>query len=84
VDGFARRSGVKVSECLNAYPTVLVAHADEGVCSTLVGCLQREGYFVLEAHQWADVFKVVTAHSRPIHLVLADVSMGESVAALKP
>ena len=61
-----------------------MAHADEGVCSTLVGCLQREGYFVLEAHEWAGVFKVVTAHSRPIHLVLADVCMDESVAALKP
>src|SRR5258708_33647530 len=84
LDGFARRSDVMASESLNAYPTVLVAHADEGVRSVLVGCLQRDGYIVLEAHEPAGVFKVVTAHSRPIHLVLADVSMNESVGALKP
>src|SRR5260370_4727431 len=83
LDGFARKSDV-ASEDPNAHPTVLVAYADEGVRSVLVGCLQREGYIVLEAHEPAGVFKVVTAHSRPIHLVLADVSMHESVGALKP
>ena len=72
------------SGSIKAYPTVLVAHADETVRSILADCLQREGYIVLQAHEPAGVFKVVTAHSRPIHLVLADVSMNESVGALKP
>ncbi len=80
----ARRSDGIATEALNPYPTVLVAHADEGVRSILVGCLQQEGYIVLEAREPAGVFKVVTAHSRPIRLVLADLSMDESVRTLKP
>ena len=80
----AKRSDGRAAEGINPYPTVLVAHADAGVRGILVGCLQQEGYIVLEAHEPSGVFKVVTAHSRPIHLVLADVSMDESVRALKP
>jgi CheY-like chemotaxis protein len=84
LDGSARRSAAIPSEGLNSYPTVLVAHPDEGVRTILAGCLQQEGYIVLEAREPVGVFKVVTAHSRPIRLVLADVSMDESVQALKP
>lgn len=82
--GSARPSDAMASAGPNTYPTVLVAHPDERLRSILVGCLQQEGYIVLEAREPAGVFKVVTAHSRPIHLVLADVSMNESVMALKP
>jgi hypothetical protein len=53
------------------YPTVLVAHGDAEVRSTLVDCLQRNGFHVLEAGGWAHVFYWVRVHSRPIHLVLA-------------
>jgi CheY-like chemotaxis protein len=80
----ARKPDGMASEGLKPYPTVLVAHPDEGVRTILVGCLQQEGYIVLEAREPVGVFKVVTAHSRPIRLVLADVSMDESVQALKP
>jgi DNA-binding response OmpR family regulator len=60
-----------------------VAHDDEGLRSTLGDCLRREGYHVLEAHQWTTVFDLVKVHSRPIHLLVADVSMGAHVPILK-
>jgi hypothetical protein len=43
--------------------------------------LQRNGH-VLEA-DWAHVFDVVKVHSRPIHLLLVDVSMDAHVPILK-
>ena len=64
------------------YPTVLVARDDDGLDGTLVDCLQRNGFHVLEA-DWADVFHVVRVHSRPIHLLLVDVSMDARVSILK-
>jgi DNA-binding response OmpR family regulator len=64
------------------YPTVLVAHGDEGERKTLVDCLQRNGFHVLEADNWVHVFDVVRTHSRPIHLVLADVGMDACVQIL--
>jgi len=67
----------------HGYPTVLVAHDDEGVRSTLGDCLRREGYHVLEAHQWAIVFDLVKVHSRPIHLLVADVRMEARLSILK-
>jgi hypothetical protein len=45
--------------------------------------LRREGYNVLEAHDWADVFHFVSVHSRPIHLLLANVIMEAHVPILK-
>src|SRR5260370_30575747 len=65
------------------YPTVLVAHGDEEVRSTLVDCLQRNGFHVLEADDWAHVFDIVRVHSRLIHLLLADVSMEARLQILK-
>jgi CheY-like chemotaxis protein len=65
------------------YPTVLVAHGDEEVRSTLVDCLQRNGFHVLEADDWGHVFDVVRVHSRLIHLLLADVSMEARLQMLK-
>jgi CheY-like chemotaxis protein len=84
LDGSAAKPQVTAAESPTPYPTVLVAHADEEVRTILVARLEQEGYIVLEAREPAGVFKIVTAHSRPIHLVLADPSMHESVGALKP
>jgi CheY-like chemotaxis protein len=84
LDDSAAKPRATPSQSPADYPTVLVAHADEEVRGLLVASLEQEGYIVLEAREPAGVFKVVTAHSRPIHLVLADSSMHESVGALKP
>ena len=65
------------------YPTVLVARDDDGLDGPLGDCLQRNGFHVLEAGDWARVFDVVRVHSRPIHLLLADVSMEARVPILK-
>jgi hypothetical protein len=65
------------------YPTVLVAHDDEGVRGTLGDCLRREGYHVLEAHEWTMVSDLVKVYSRPIHLILADGSIASRVPILE-
>jgi hypothetical protein len=64
------------------YPTVLVARDDDGLDGPVVHFLRRHGFHVLEADR-ADVFDVVRVHSRPIHLLLADVSMDAHVPILK-
>jgi hypothetical protein len=64
------------------FPTVLVARDDDGLDGPLVNVLQRNGFHVLEA-DWAHVFDVVRVHSRPIHLLLADMSMDAHVPILK-
>jgi DNA-binding NtrC family response regulator len=68
---------------MHGYPTVVVAHDDEGVRCTLGDCLRREGFHVLEAHHWTTVFEFVKVHSRPIHVLLADVNMDARVPILK-
>jgi DNA-binding NtrC family response regulator len=65
------------------YPTVLVANGDEKVRNTLVDCLQRSGFHVLEADDWAHVLYWIRVHSRPIHLVLTEVSKAELMPMLK-
>ena len=64
------------------YPTVLVAGRDDGLDRLLVYRLRRNGFHVLEA-SWDDLLHVVRVHSRPIHLLVADVSMEASVSILK-
>ena len=64
------------------YPTVLVARDDDGL-RPLVDSLQRNGFHILEADNWEHLFDVVRVHSRPIHLLLADVSMDSRVPILK-
>jgi DNA-binding NtrC family response regulator len=68
---------------MHGYPTLLVAHDDEGVRRFLVDCLRRNGFHVLEADAWEHVFHVVRVHSRPIHLLVTDVSMAARVPILK-
>jgi DNA-binding response OmpR family regulator len=65
------------------YPTVLVAHHDVGVRGTLLDCLKRNGFHVLEAEDWDHLIDVVRVHSRPIHLLVADVSIEACVSILK-
>jgi hypothetical protein len=66
------------SDQLHDYPTVLVARDDDGLDGVLIDRLRREDYNVLEADS-AHVFDVVRVHSRPIHLLLVDVSMDARV-----
>jgi hypothetical protein len=65
------------------YPTVLIACEDDGLGGSLVNSLQRNGFHVLEADNWAHLLDVVKVHSRPIHLLVADVSMDARVPILK-
>jgi ActR/RegA family two-component response regulator len=64
------------------YPTILVA-VDEGLDFRLVRSLQLKGFHVLEADDWEHLFDVVRVHSRPIHLLVADVSLEARVSILK-
>jgi hypothetical protein len=57
------------------FPTILVARNQEGLDGPLVDCWRRDGFHVLEADDWEHVLDVVKRHSRPIHLLLADMSM---------
>jgi PleD family two-component response regulator len=68
---------------VHGYPTVLVAVNDIDQRGTLGHRLRLDGYNVLEAHDWADVFAFVVQHSRPIHLLLADVGMEAQVPMIK-
>ena len=68
---------------IHGFPTVLVARDDDGLNGPLVDRLWREDYNVLEAHGWANVFHFVSVHSRPIHLLLANVSINARVPILK-
>jgi hypothetical protein len=54
------------------YPTVLVARDDDGLDDTLIDCLKRNGFHVLEAGDWDHLFDVARVHSRRIHLLLLD------------
>ena len=65
------------------YPTILVARDDNGLDGTLINCLLRNGFHVLEAGDWEQVFHAVRVHSRPIHLLLVDASMHAHVPMLK-
>jgi hypothetical protein len=86
---FAKRTGVMVCQTvpkpfqIHGFPTVLVARDHDGLDGSLVSSLQHSGFLVLEAENWEQVFNVVKVHSRPIHLLLADVSMDARVPILK-
>jgi DNA-binding response OmpR family regulator len=67
---------------MHGYPTILVARDDGGLDGTLINYLQRNGFHVLDADS-SDVFDVVKIHSRPIHLLLVDVSMEAQLPILK-
>jgi DNA-binding NtrC family response regulator len=73
---------VRIVQTYN-YPTVLVARDDNGLDKTLISYLQRNGFHVLEAGDWEEVFHAVRVHSRPIQLLLVDASMDAHVPMLK-
>jgi len=64
------------------YPTILVARDSEGLDGLLVNYLERSGFHVLKADS-GQLFDIVRVHSRPIHLLLTDVSMESRVPILK-
>lgn len=68
---------------IHGFPTVLIAEDDEGLDRSLGHRLRKQGYNVLEAHDWANVVSFVTNHSRPIHLLLANASMDALVPTLE-
>ena len=53
-----------------SFPTILVFGLDR----TLVGAIRNGFYNVLEAYTQTDLLDVVRYHSRPIHLLLMDMS----------
>ena len=67
---------------MHDYPTILVARDDDGLDGPLVDRLHRNGFHVLET-DWPHVFDAVKVHSRPIHLLLVDVSLSAHVPILK-
>jgi hypothetical protein len=67
----------------HGYPTVLFACYEDGLDGGLVHSLRRNGFHVLEADNWEHVFNAVRVHSRPIHLLIVDVSMDARVPFLK-
>ena len=67
-------------EAPEPYPTVLVAGNNQETRRPLVHSLRQE-CLVLEADTVSRVLDVVKIHSRPIHVLLLDVSMGDPALA---
>jgi DNA-binding response OmpR family regulator len=62
----------------------LVAEEDDELRSALSNSLRQDGYLVLEAHDVPSVLGIARVHSRPIHLLLIDVSIdNHTLAALR-
>lgn len=55
--------------------TVLLVDDNDVVRSAIKGCLQMNGYTVLEARHGQEALKVWDAHNDPIHLLITDVVM---------
>jgi DNA-binding response OmpR family regulator len=74
------------SENIDDFPTVLIAELEETVSSALCTSLQNEGINVLVTHDWTTTFDLIRSHSRPIHLLLTNVSRAKPDLAemLKP
>jgi CheY-like chemotaxis protein len=70
-------------------PRVLVVDDEDGVRRLMHGCLQREGYEMLEARDAEEAERIARACPGPIHVLVTDVRMpgmsGPQLAArLKP
>ena len=61
-----------------AYPTVLVAAEDSNLRQFLKQSLESDGVHVLEAEGPKGALKHVVSHSRPIHILLADIDTAEA------
>lgn len=55
--------------------TVLLVDDNDVVRSAIKGCLQMNGYTVLEARHGQEALKVWDSHTDPIHLLITDVVM---------
>jgi two-component system cell cycle sensor histidine kinase/response regulator CckA len=55
--------------------TVLLVDDNDVVRSAIKGCLQMNGYTVLEARHGQEALKVWDSHNDPIHLLITDVVM---------
>ena len=51
------------------YPTVVVAHNDAELRSTLADRLRQDGYNVLEADDLPSMVEIVLTQTRPLHLL---------------
>ena len=65
------------------HPTILVARDNGGLDGNLIELLEQKGFLVLEAEGGLHALEVVKFHSRPIHVMLADVSMDAYVPLLQ-
>lgn len=67
------------------HPTVLVAVRGTELRNALVQSLRQDGYLVLEAAGTSDALYLARTHSRPIQVMLIDVSMKDELKpAVKP
>lgn len=67
-----------VLEPRDVVPTVLVAGEPGTSWDFLITGLQREGYLVLVARGASEALVIAKTHSRPIHLLLTDQTLGSS------
>ena len=76
-DSTGRLRGMESSPSIGKYdyPTILVAISDSGFSGVLAADLRHDGYLVLEAPSEHGVFSVLRTHSRPIHLMLTNISL---------
>ena len=58
-----------------SFPTVLVVTADGELRQTLLRRLEEKRCLVLQANDEDAAFRVTLVHSRPIHILLVDVSV---------
>jgi CheY-like chemotaxis protein len=65
---------LKCLEKRDGFPTILVA-AENGLRQRLVRTLAADGYLVLDARNEVEALHIVISHSRPIHILFADVNM---------
>src|SRR5215469_13026623 len=53
-------------------PTILLAELTPDWGDDLARQLEQRGYFVLKSHSDAEALSIVTVHSRPIHMLVAE------------
>jgi len=63
------------------FPTVLVAAKSVELGQRLLEGIEEEKVLVLKARNQRELLGIVQLHSRPIHVVLLDIDIGERMAA---
>ncbi|MBZ5585028.1 MAG: hypothetical protein LAQ30_23025 [Acidobacteriia bacterium] len=59
-------------------PAILLAAGDDGLRCTLADLIRQNGFLVIEAHDRPSALRVAQTHSRPIRLLLIEVSLYEA------